>query len=348
MKQNKPKISYLVLSISSLCSFVAIGFFVTIPTANAYGYNSNNRGYNLPYYNHTPTYNYAPTSHRDEPRPIPMPHQVPTPRPAPVPHPMPAPQPRPYPVSYPQYTPTYSYNVPTYQYQTPTYDYSNYYQYPSNYQTYPTVYYQQAQPSYTNYYQPAQTIAYQPTPVNYYTNSQYSIVSQNNNSLNISCFADPATTSGLNQPVNLISQVSGGTAPYTYSWSGSDNLSGTLSSIIKYYSTAGEKTAIVSVTSSDGKTGTGTCANTVAVSGAINTEDNTGTNSTTIEQIQNDQTDNGQATSSQQQGSSQDNGQLTASALASASGIPWGWIAVLIILVLFAIMMYLLFDRQKV
>lgn len=51
----------------------------------------------------------------------------------------------------------------------------------------------------------------------------------------------------------------GGNGNYTYSWSGTDGLSGNTISVLNNYSTAGTKTASLTVTSSDGQTVTANC-----------------------------------------------------------------------------------------
>ncbi len=162
------------------------------------------------------------------------------------------------------------------------------------------------------------------------------------NTLDIGCYADPANVT-VNQPVTWNVEVTGGAAPYTYSWTGSDGLTGSQSTAIKYYSTTGSKNAIVSVTSADGKTGTHACSNAVTVRAAgstyvrpANTTNTTNTTNGTNNTVQPAQT-NGQAGS-----------QLTSSAVFSFDNVPWGWIAILIILVLFGTVMYLLFNRQKI
>ena len=170
---------------------------------------------------------------------------------------------------------------------------------------------------------------------NYNNNYNYTNTnSNNNNGLNVGCYSDPAKAS-LNQPVTWSVEVTGGVGPYTYSWSGSDSLTGTGSTLIKYYNSYGEKSAIVSVSSADGKTSTRACSNTVniarpasAVSGTTNTTTNT--NATTT--INSNTNQNGQS----------------AAALFSLQNVPWGWIAILIILILFATVMYLIFNRPKI
>ena len=169
----------------------------------------------------------------------------------------------------------------------------------------------------------------------------YNVINSNTaNTLDIGCYADPITST-INQPVTWNVEVTGGVAPYTYSWTGSDGLNSAQVNAIKYYSTNGVKSAIVTVTSADGKTGTRSCSNTVtvgstrtgSVSGASSNGNNSGTNNNTV----------APANQTNQNGS-----QLTGSAIFSFDNVPWGWIAILIILVLFATVMYLLFNRQKI
>ena len=174
-----------------------------------------------------------------------------------------------------------------------------------------------------------------------YTNPSISTISNSNNAsgLNIDCYADPSSSS-INQPVTWSAQVTGGLSPYAYSWTGTDGLSGTQSSAIKYYSTSGNKAAILSVTSADGKTGTRACSSSLTVRSAGGTVYHPVDTQTNV-----------QATASAAQGSvqsAQNNNQLSASSGLSLDNIPWGWIAILIILVLFFTVLYLLFNRQKI
>ncbi|MGC9605197.1 MAG: PKD domain-containing protein [Minisyncoccia bacterium] len=219
------------------------------------------------------------------------------------------------PVTYYQPTQYIYQSVPTYSYQS----YPDYYQYPTSY-SYPTTYYQQ----------PTQIYAYQTPSYPYYTNNQYTVTGQSNNSneLNISCSAEPSA-SAVGQPVTWTATVTGGAAPYTYSWSGSDGISGSQGSVTKYYDSAGEKTAIVMVTSANGLTSTHPCDNTLTVQG--------GGQGAYLPQT-------GAAAPSQ---TPVENGNPNAAA-AALSNVPWGWLASLIILVLLGTMAYLLFERQKV
>ena len=148
------------------------------------------------------------------------------------------------------------------------------------------------------------------------------------NDLNIGCYSDPSTAK-VNQPVTWLAEVTGGLAPYTYSWTGSDGLSGSQSSIVKYYSTSGSKSAIVMITSADGKTGTRACSNAITISETYRAPV---TPTVTVTPTPSPSPTNSQ----------------TAAAFFSFGNVPWGWVAVLIIIVLFATVMYLLFNRQKI
>jgi hypothetical protein len=162
-----------------------------------------------------------------------------------------------------------------------------------------------------------------------YGYNYYNTNINSNNGLNIGCYADPSSAS-LNQPVTWSVEVTGGVGPYTYSWSGSDGLSGSSDSAIKYYNTYGEKNAVVSVTSADGKTGTRACSSNVTIrrpGGSYSAPTPAPTQTAPAQQGNNNQ---------------------SAAALFSLQSIPWGWVAVLIILILFATIMYLIFNRPKI
>ena len=167
----------------------------------------------------------------------------------------------------------------------------------------------------------------QPYYNNNYSYNQVPVYASNNTGLDIGCFADPANAAP-NQPVTWSVEVTGGIAPYTYSWTGSDSLAGTQSSVTKYYETTGEKSAIVSVTSADGRAGTKACSNALAIR-------RTTTTLASAAPVQ--------SPAVQNQGNP-----LGAASYFSLNNVPWGWVAVLIILVLGGTVMYLLFNRPKI
>lgn len=174
----------------------------------------------------------------------------------------------------------------------------------------------------------------------YYNPVYYAPVAQNSG-LDIGCYSDPSSITP-NQPVTWTAEVTGGVGPYSYSWTGSDNLTGSQSSVIKYYSTAGTKNAIVTVTSANGKTGVKACSNTLAVRSTTSTVAKKATTATVAKQ------DTMTETKNQNTSEKNSSGGLTAASLFSLDNVPWGWVAVLIILVLFATVLYLLFNRNKI
>jgi hypothetical protein len=79
-----------------------------------------------------------------------------------------------------------------------------------------------------------------------------------NTDLTVAC--SPNTdTAKLNDTVVWISNITGGTGKYVYQWAGSDNLLGDMNYLAKSYSSNGDKTAVLTVTSGN-KTVTKICA----------------------------------------------------------------------------------------
>jgi hypothetical protein len=187
----------------------------------------------------------------------------------------------------------------------------------------------------------AQPIIQQPVYV------QQPVYQQPSYNLDIGCYADP-TNARVNQPVTWSVEVTGGMAPYTYNWSGTDNLTGSLSSITKYYNSTGSKSAIVSVTSADGKTGTRACSNSLTIAGASNYVYKA---PAPVKKVcQPCQVEQSRVTEQPSPVSTVNNSNQTAAAasLFSLSNVPWGWVAILVILVLFVTIMYLLLNKQKI
>lgn len=83
--------------------------------------------------------------------------------------------------------------------------------------------------------------------------------------LTTSCF--PYTTAAkTNEPVTWTSVTSGGVAPYTYAWYGTDTLTSSAPLVTKSYTTAGVKSASLTVADASGMLLTKACTNTVTVS----------------------------------------------------------------------------------
>lgn len=182
--------------------------------------------------------------------------------------------------------------------------------------------YQQSSYYYNNY----QQTAYIQPVVQPVIQQGPTYLSTNASGLQVGCYSDP-TTASINQPVTWNVEVTGGMAPYAYSWSGTDGISGTGATAIKYYQTPGTKSAVVSVTSADGRSTTWACSNTVAVrSNYVAPKPAVAVKTPVVDKDAN----------------------LGASALFSLNNVPWGWVAVLVILVLFATVMYLVFNKTKI
>ncbi len=191
---------------------------------------------------------------------------------------------------------------------------------------------------YQNTYQNTYTTYQNPIYPQVYSIANPNISSNNFNGLDVTCSVEPESVA-TDQPATWDSEVTGGVAPYTYSWTGTDGLSGNQASVTKFYSTTGDKSAVVSVTSSDGKTGIRACANELTVHPVGGVYYRPAPIIQTIVQP---------AATQPPVQPTQNSNPLSASALFSLSNISWGWIAVLIILILFSMVMYLLFTRPRV
>jgi len=77
-------------------------------------------------------------------------------------------------------------------------------------------------------------------------------------SLVVSCTANPGSIN-VNNDITWTATASGGNGAYTYSWTGTDGLTGISSTTSRYYSVSGSKTATVTVTSGS-QTATANCS----------------------------------------------------------------------------------------
>ena len=192
-------------------------------------------------------------------------------------------------------------------------------------------------------------------PQNYYPTNQNALVNYSNN-LDVGCYVDP-TNAKIDQPVTWTTEVSNAISPVSYSWSGSESLTGAQSSVIKYYGTTGTKSAVVTVTSADGRTMTKACSNAVTVTNTkvastaskvvastkpVNTTNTANTVSSNA--ISTPVTEKPVVTLSDKTNIPNQ----SASAILSLGSIPWGWVSVMIIFLLFFTIMYLLFNKKKV
>ncbi len=171
---------------------------------------------------------------------------------------------------------------------------------------------------------------YAPNQYQYGNNNYSGQGNLQNGSLVVACAAG-ARTVNVGTPVTWSAEATGGNGQYVYSWTGSDGLSGSRSSVATSYETTGTKTASVTVTSG-GNSVTSACDNTVNVvpAGQNIASGQLGTTAHT----------NGANGSS--------NSTLSANSLFSLGNLPWGWVALLVIIVLLVTVTYLIFNKSKI
>jgi hypothetical protein len=181
-------------------------------------------------------------------------------------------------------------------------------------------------------------VVYQPVPVPppvYQPVPQY----PQGPSLDIACYANPTKTR-VGQPVTWTAEIHGGYGPYRISWSGTNGLTGSSNSVTKYYGTSGIKKATVTATSANGITTTRNCGVTVTVSAPVAKAQIQPPvqQQPPVYQPQYPQYPEPTVTPESQ----------TSNAFFSMANVPWGWVAFLVILILFVTVIYLLFNRLKI
>ena len=91
------------------------------------------------------------------------------------------------------------------------------------------------------------------TPQTAFATANVQVNSTSSGALSGSCSVSP-TSVYTGSPVTWTASAWGGAGSYTYSWSGTDSLSGAVASISKTYTTVGTKTASITITSPSGAT----------------------------------------------------------------------------------------------
>ncbi len=169
-----------------------------------------------------------------------------------------------------------------------------------------------------------------------YGNTQYvnSQIAYNPNLMKIACFSDK-TTAGIGEPVTWNAEVTGSTGNYTYTWSGTENIFSFQPSAIAMYQKAGSKSAIVTVTSSNGTVQSKACGNSVTIKSNTVAVAKSATPVITAAQP----TPAVQATIVTP---------TTMASLFSLQNVPWGLVGILVILVLLAVIFYLMFNKKKI
>lgn len=160
------------------------------------------------------------------------------------------------------------------------------------------------------------------TSNNQYNNNQFN---NSNSGLQTACYPDK-TTARIGTPVTWYAEAVGGSGNYTYTWSGTDALYGSQASTLKTYGSAGTKVGSVTITASNGQSTVQSCSGSVYIQG----DTVTSTSKVSV----NDNNSN--------------NGALTAASLFSLSNVPWGWVVVLVIMLLVATIIYLVINKNKI
>lgn len=166
------------------------------------------------------------------------------------------------------------------------------------------------------------------------TGSYYNQGIYNPNNIQIACYADQSSIKVGNSVIWSV-EASGSTGNFTYSWSGTDGLFGNQSSVAKYYDIAGTKSAIVTVTASNGQTSSQVCGNTVSVKNPSQslTKKTKPVVTATVDKTESI--------------TKNENNGLMAAVL-SLNNVPWVLVAMVIIFLLMFTVMYLLFNRNKI
>lgn len=177
-----------------------------------------------------------------------------------------------------------------------------------------------------------------------YNNYNYSYVAPvsyspnygSNLGLQIACAVDKVSAT-VGTPVTWTVEAigSGNYTNYSYAWTGSDGLSGNQSSIITTYTTPGLKSAVVTITTQNGQSQSKACTNTVTIKSATKAAV---TKKPAVVA----------AVSTAPQVVNLPPSQAAAAGLFSLQNVPWGWVAILVILVLFGMVFYMAFNKKKI
>ena len=203
---------------------------------------------------------------------------------------------------------------------------------------------------------------------NYNYNNQYQYNYPTYTPVYVTCRAN-VTFAPAGTTVVWSAYASGGRGYYTYTWSGTDGLYGSQSTVNTSYYTPGVKSASVTAYS-DGYPTTAQCSNTVTVGiptpivAPTYTYPNSYVSKTSapVKKVTTIQADKvivkGQQVIVKQDApapvapvvntNATPNNNLSAGSLFSLQNVPWGWVALLVILVLFGLVLYLLFNKKKI
>ncbi len=206
----------------------------------------------------------------------------------------------------------------------PAYSAPTYYEQPRYEQYYPTYYHTQPYaPTYPVYTQPVyQQPVYYNQPISYTTGIQ------------VACAADTVSTRvGVPMTWSAEATLDGNANGFAFSWSGTEGLYGYQSNAIMTYYSTGVKSAIVTVTAPNGLSASKVCSNTVTVK------------SNTVAKVVKKTTPKAAPVIVLPPPPTQ---VVTPANLFSLGNVPWGWVGILIILVLLGVIFYLSYNKKKI
>ena len=192
---------------------------------------------------------------------------------------------------------------------------------------------------------------------NYNYNNDYNNYDYNNNnsnyssdsSLYVSCSVN-STFAPVGTRVTWQAYVSGGNGTYRYEWYGTDSLRGSSKNVELFYNSPGSKSAYVIVRSGN-KNVTQYCSNTVTVgvpNGAYNpyavNQSYVAPTQTVVKYIEKAPS----PTPSPTKVAANSTNAATLASLFSLENVPWGWVAILVIMVLLVTVIYLVYNEKKI
>jgi len=148
----------------------------------------------------------------------------------------------------------------------------------------------------------------------------------NNNGILVACYSNKTSTK-IGSSIVWSAEATGATGNFTYTWSGSEGLSGNQSSIPKIYYTSGIKNASVIATASNGQSIVQQCSNTVNVLNNTKTPAKASVSNTPTPTPESNSISN---------------------SLIALKNVPWILVSILVILVLMFTVIYLIFNRNKI
>lgn len=170
----------------------------------------------------------------------------------------------------------------------------------------------------------------------YYDDDRY--YDDRDSSLRVTCSVN-TTFAPVGTKVVWEARANGGNGNYRYDWHGTDNLDGTNRDLEVFYNSPGTKTAYVIVKSGTRSTSQ-SCSNSVLVGVPVQTYTNPYPNTPVYTAPVKNVVKKTEAAKTEQK--------TTLASLFSLNNVPWGLVAIMVILVLVVMIIYLVFNSKKI